>query len=356
MIADTPSPRPVPGRSLVATRLGIVAASQPLAARAGVQVLERGGNAVDAAIAANAVMGLMEPTGNGIGGDLFALIYDAKTGTLHGLNASGWAPRALTVEYLKGKGVETMPERGPYTVTVPGVVAGWHAMREKFGRLPFSDLLAPAMHYANDGFPVAEITAGLWGGQKTVALLQAEPNAARTFLIDGRPPSPGTIFRNPDLARSLGRIAAERTRRLLPRSYRRRHRRAAARAREPDDRGGPGRVRRRVGDADLPRRTAAGRSARFRPNGQGIAALIMLNLMEQFPMGEFGFHSPRGAAHDDRGQEAGLCGPDPLRRRSALRRGAGGGDARQAPRRRACAARSTRRVRSAAWSRRRSSA
>ena len=112
MIADTPLPRPVPGRSLVATRLGIVAASQPLAARAGVQVLERGGSAVDAAIAANAVMGLMEPTGNGIGGDLFALIYDAKTGMLHGLNASGWAPRSLTAEYLKGKGVEIVRREG----------------------------------------------------------------------------------------------------------------------------------------------------------------------------------------------------------------------------------------------------
>jgi len=151
------------------------------------------------------VMGLMEPTSNGIGGDLFALVYDAKTGTLHGLNASGWAPRALTPEFLRAAGVTELPSRGPYTVTVPGVVAGWHSMREKFGRLPMSDLLAPAIHYANEGFPVAEITAGLWA--RSLELLQAEPRASRTFLVDGRVPAAGSIFRNPDLARSLTRIA-----------------------------------------------------------------------------------------------------------------------------------------------------
>jgi gamma-glutamyltranspeptidase / glutathione hydrolase len=292
MIADTPPARPVPGRSLVATRLGIVAASQPLAARAGVQILERGGHAVDAAIAANAVMGLMEPTGNGIGGDLFVLIYDAKTGTLHGLNSSGWAPRALTADYVRSKGLSKMPERGPYTVTVPGVVAGWDAMREKFGRLPFRDLLAPAIHYATEGFPVAEITARLWGGEKTGALLKAEPNAARTFLIDGRAPGAGTIFRNPDLAQSLARIA---------------------------ERGRDGFYRGPTSEAILALLNERGNPmnaddlAEFRPewvqpisttyrgwtvseippNGQGIAALMMLNLMESFPLGEFGFHSPR---------------------------------------------------------------
>src|SRR5256885_14371896 len=139
------------GRSRVATTYGIVAASQPLAARAGVQVLERGGNAVDAAIAANAVMGVVEPQSNGIGGDLFAIVYDAKTGTLHGLNAGGWAPSGLTPALLKSKGLKTMPQRGIYSVTVPGAVAGWEAMRAKFGTLALRDLLAPAQFYAEQG-------------------------------------------------------------------------------------------------------------------------------------------------------------------------------------------------------------
>src|SRR5687767_5791992 len=122
---------PVVGRSVVASTFGIVAASQPLAARAGVQILERGGNAIDAAIAANATIGLMEPTGNGLGGDLFIIYYEAKTGTVHGLNSSGWAPTGLTVDFLASKGIKEMPQRGIYSVTVPGVAAGWHA---KIGR------------------------------------------------------------------------------------------------------------------------------------------------------------------------------------------------------------------------------
>src|SRR3954454_1601513 len=124
--------RPLVWREMGATRYGIVASSQPLAARAGVQILERGGNAIDAAIAANATIGLMEPTGNGLGGDLFIIYYDAKTGTVHGLNSSGWAPSGLTVELLAAKGITKMPQRGIYSVTVPGVVAGWDAMRARF--------------------------------------------------------------------------------------------------------------------------------------------------------------------------------------------------------------------------------
>src|SRR5438093_9754018 len=119
----------IAGRSRIATRYGIVAASQPLAARAGVQVLERGGNAIDAAIATNAVLGLVEPQSNGIGGDLFAIVYDAKTGQLHGLNANGWAPRALTPAVLTSQGLIEMPSNGIHTVTVPGAVAGWEALR-----------------------------------------------------------------------------------------------------------------------------------------------------------------------------------------------------------------------------------
>ena len=157
-------PRRVPlvGRSKVATKYGIVAASQPLAARAGVQVLEHGGNAVDAAIATNAVMGLVEPQSNGIGGDLFAIVYEAKTGKLHGLNAGGWAPTGLSAALLKSKGIERMPGKGIYTVTVPGAVAGWDALRAKFGKLPMSDLMAPAIFYAENGFPVSEVIAATW--------------------------------------------------------------------------------------------------------------------------------------------------------------------------------------------------
>ena len=290
MTADSTQNRPLTGRSQVATRLGIVAASQVLAARAGVQVLERGGNAVDAAIATNAVMGLMEPTSNGIGGDLFALVYEAKTGTLHGLNASGWAPRALTPEYLRAAGVAELPSRGPYTVTVPGVVAGWHSMREKFGRLPMADLLAPAIHYAKEGFPVAEVTAGLWA--RSLALLEAEPNAARTFLVDGRVPAAGAIFRNPDLARSLARIA-ERGRDGYYRGPT-----AEAIVAMLKARGSPMDAQ-DLAEFDVewvqPISTTyrGWKVSEIPPNGQGIAALIMLNLMEPFPMGDFGFHSPR---------------------------------------------------------------
>src|ERR1051325_3802922 len=172
------------GRSKVATRYGIVAASQPLAARAGVQVLEHGGNAVDAAIAANAVMGLVEPAMNGIGGDLFALVYEARSGRLYGLNASGWAPSGLTPALLRARGFRAMPGAGIYSVTVPGAVAGWEALRSRFGKLPMSDLMAPAIFYAENGFPVSEVIADTWNA--LTPKLAAEPNAARAYLLNGR--------------------------------------------------------------------------------------------------------------------------------------------------------------------------
>src|SRR5215472_1970362 len=146
--------RPVEGRSIVETQFGIVAASHPLAARAGVEMLERGGNAVDAAIAANATMGLMEPAMNGIGGDLFVLYYEAKTGKTYGLNSGGWAPTGLTAQFLKAKDITRMPQNGIYSVTVPGAVAGWDALRTRFGTKKFSELLAPAIYYADNGFPI----------------------------------------------------------------------------------------------------------------------------------------------------------------------------------------------------------
>ena len=197
---------PIVGRSVVSTQFGIVAASQPLAARAGVQILERGGNAIDAAIAANATIGLMEPTGNGLGGDLFIIYYEAKSGTVYGLNSSGWAPTGLTSDFLASKGIKEMPQRGIYSVTVPGVAAGWDAMRTRFGTKPFSELLAPAIYYAENGFPVSEKTASGWAG--SVKMHSAHPNSRKTYLIDGeRAPKEGEIFKNPDLAGSLRLIA-----------------------------------------------------------------------------------------------------------------------------------------------------
>jgi gamma-glutamyltranspeptidase/glutathione hydrolase len=286
---DRRSPKPVVGRSIVATSLGIVAASQPLAARAGVQILERGGNAVDAAIAANATIGLMEPTGNGIGGDLFVIYYDAKTRTVHGLNSSGWAPRGLTPEFLASKNITTMPQRGIQSVTVPGVVAGWDALRAKYGSKPFSELLAPAIYYAENGFPLSEVTARGWSN--SVKMHAEHPNSRKTFLVDGtRAPNAGEVFRNPDLAGSLRLIAQQ---------------------------GRDGYYKGKTADAILQISREQGGTmtasdlAEFQPewvqtisttyrgwtvheigpNTQGIAALMMLNLMEQYPLGEWGFHS-----------------------------------------------------------------
>ncbi len=141
---------------------GIVAAESTLAAQAGAVVLARGGHAAEAAIAANAVMGVVAPMMNGIGGDLFAIVHDAATGTVHGLNASGWTPAAMTIESLSALGMQSMPQRGIHSVTVPGAVAGWMALHEKFGRLSLQSILSAAIAHAGDGFPVSEITALEW--------------------------------------------------------------------------------------------------------------------------------------------------------------------------------------------------
>jgi gamma-glutamyltranspeptidase/glutathione hydrolase len=276
------------GRSRIATKYGIVAASQPLAARAGVQVLERGGNAVDAAIAANAVMGLVEPQSNGIGGDLFAIVYDARTGRLHGLNAHGWAPRALTPALLESLGITEMPFTGIHSVTVPGTVAGWDVLRERLGTLPMRDLLAAAIFYAEEGFPVTDVIAAHWAA--LTAKLASEPSAAGTYLPHGQTPRAGEMFRNPDLARSL-RLVAERGRAGFYEGPI-----AAAILEISRQRGGT------MAASDLTEfepEWVEPISTTYRgwtvyelpPSTQGIAALIMLNLMETFPLGEYGFHS-----------------------------------------------------------------
>ena len=282
---------PVLGRSVIATKLGIVATSQPLASSAGVQILERGGNAIDAAIAANATLGLTEPMMNGIGGDLFAIIYEAKTGKLYGLNASGWAATGMTADFVATKAANgRMPSRGVMTVNVPGAVAGWAAMQKRFGKLGFDQSLAPAIYYAEHGFPVGEITAGLWASAMTANYTNETFNA--TFLPGGRSPKAGELFSNPGLAASLKRIAAKGADGFY------RGPTADAILATIKDAGGT------MTAADLAEFTpewVTPLSTKYRdwtvyelpPNGQGLAALEMLNIMSRYPIADYGWASAK---------------------------------------------------------------
>src|SRR5215470_8618526 len=181
------------GRSMVISRGGIVASESPLASQAGAHILEKGGNAVDAAIATNAVMGVVEPMMNGIGGDVFAIVYDAKANKLYGLNASGWAPKGLTIEFLQKQGLKEMPRSGVHTIDVPGAVDGWQKLVDKFGRKKLSEDLAQAIRTAREGFPVPEITASYWAGD--VDALRSNEAAAKVYLPGDRAPKTGEIFR-----------------------------------------------------------------------------------------------------------------------------------------------------------------
>jgi gamma-glutamyltranspeptidase/glutathione hydrolase len=192
-------------RSEVLAQRGMAATSQPLATQVALDVLKRGGTAVDAAIAANAVLGLVEPTGSGIGGDLFAIVWDAKTKKLYGLNASGRSPASLTLAEFQRQGLTSVPAFGPLPVTVPGAVDGWFELHARFGKLPMTDVLAPAIDYARRGFPVSELIAHYWA--LNARRLDGYPNFKKTFLPGGRPPAEGEIFRNPDLARTYDLIA-----------------------------------------------------------------------------------------------------------------------------------------------------
>jgi gamma-glutamyltranspeptidase / glutathione hydrolase len=192
-------------RSMVITRYGIVATSHVQASIAGAKILERGGSAIDAAIAANAVLGVTEPMMNGIGGDLFAIYWDAKTRKLYGLNASGWAPRGLTVEHLKAKGATEMPGEGIDSVTVPGAVAGWQALHQRFGKLAWKDLFQSAISYADEGYPVPEVIASYW--KDSADWFANDPESRRIYLLNGKTPEVGQIFRNPDLAKALRLVA-----------------------------------------------------------------------------------------------------------------------------------------------------
>lgn len=195
---------PFATRSEVIAQHGMACTSQPLATQVALDILKAGGNAIDAAIAANAVLGLVEPTGNGIGGDLFAIIWDAKTQKLYGLNASGRSPYDLSYEYFKKNGITRIPAFGPLPVSVPGCVDGWFELHKKFGNLPVSDILKPAIAYAREGFPVSEVIAYYWNSN--ALKLQKYPGVKEIFMPDGKAPAKGEIFRNPYLAETLEKI------------------------------------------------------------------------------------------------------------------------------------------------------
>ena len=195
-------------RSEVIAAHAMAATSQPLVTQIALDVMKQGGSAVDAAIAADAALGLMEPTGSGMGGDLFAIVWDAKTKKLYGLNASGRSPKSLTLEYLKSQKLEHMPKYGPLPVSVPGCVDGWFELHGKFGKLPMKQILAPAIRYARDGFPVSELISYYMG--RSADLFddpKQYPNFKETYTIDGHAPRVGEMFRNPALANTLERVA-----------------------------------------------------------------------------------------------------------------------------------------------------
>ncbi len=202
---DRPAANPRATRSVVMARNGVVATSQPLASAAGLRVLQQGGNAIDAAVTAAAVLSVVEPTMNGVGGDLFAIVYDAKTRTVRGLNASGRAAAAATPEEYRRRKLDEIPYRGVLSVSVPGVVDGWQELLAKHGTIPLARAIEPAIGYARDGFPVSDIVSEQWKAE--VKTLAQDPAAAATFLPDGRAPSAGEVFKNPRLAATLDAIA-----------------------------------------------------------------------------------------------------------------------------------------------------
>ena len=294
MLSDSPlhggdrmSSKSFATRSEVIARHGMAATSQPLVTQVAIDILKKGGSAVDAAIAANATLGLMEPTGSGIGGDLFAIVWDSKTQKLHGLNASGRSPRGLTLQYFKDKGLEQIPNFGPLPVSVPGCVDGWFELHKKFGKLPMSEILAPATRYAREGFPLSELIAYYWRSGRR---LNKYPNFAGTYLPGGKAPAKGEIFRNPDLARTYETLAKE--------------------GRDAFYRGSLAKTMdafcKRVGCflryEDLAAHTSTWVepvSTNYRgyevwelpPSGQGIAALQMLNILEYFDVSAMGHNT-----------------------------------------------------------------
>jgi len=286
--ADRVTGKPFATRSEVIAQHGMAATSQPLATQIALDILKKGGSAVDAAIAANAALGLMEPTGNGIGGDLFAIVWDAKSAKLHGLNASGRSPMSLTLEEFREQGLNRVPPYGVLPISVPGCVDGWFELHGKFGKLDMKEVLAPAIGYARDGFPVSELIAYYWG--LSVPTRKDQPFFLETFTTDGKAPAKGEIWRNEPLAQTLEKIAAK--------------------GRDEFYRGEMARtIATTVQDAGgfLTYEDLAGHrsewvepvSANYRgvdvwelpPNGQGIAALQILNILETFDIAGMDFGS-----------------------------------------------------------------
>ncbi|MGB0123740.1 MAG: gamma-glutamyltransferase [Silvibacterium sp.] len=275
-------------RSMVMTQYGIVATSQAVASQAGAAILAKGGSAVDAAIAANAALGVIEPMMNGVGGDLFAIVYDAKTKRLYGLNASGWAPKGLSIEALKAKGLTRM--RTVDAITVPGAVAGWDALHARWGRLSMAAELAPAVALATQGIAVTETDADNW---KTYGMpFAGNPGFAHVFLPDGKAPVAGQLFKNPELAGTL-RLIGEHGRDGF---Y------------EGPTADAILKLERQLGGfmqaddltefkpewVDPVSTTYHGWTVyEMPPNGQGEAALAMLNIMERFPIKEWGHNSQK---------------------------------------------------------------
>ncbi|HOK26526.1 MAG TPA: gamma-glutamyltransferase [Bacteroidales bacterium] len=275
-------------RSEVIAQNGMAATSHPLATQVALDILKKGGNAFDAAIAANAVLGLMEPTGCGIGGDLFAILWSAERGKLYGLNASGRSPRSLKLEYFKENNIEKIPSYGPLPVSVPGCVDGWFEIHDMFGKLPMADILQPAIKYAREGFPVTEIIA--WQMKRNLEILKDYPNIKEVYMPDGRAPEKGEIFKNPQLASTLEKIVKGGRNEFYRGSI----------ARTIDafmkKQGGF------LSYDDLARHHSEWVepvSTTYRgyevwelpPNGQGIVALQMLNILEGYDIASMGFGS-----------------------------------------------------------------
>ena len=277
------------GRSVVMTERGIVATSHYLASQAGAQTLAHGGSAMDAAIAANAVLGVTEPMMNGIGGDLFLIYWDAKAGKLYGLNASGWAPQKLTIEFLAKHGIMAMPHDGVHSVTVPGAVDGWSQAHKRFGKLPWKDLFTPAIYYAEHGYAVPEIIQDYWAAEE--AKLGKTAEARRVFLPGGKVPELGATFNNPDIAKALRLIAEEGRDAFYKGEI------ARAIVQTSSAMGGAMEVQ---DLADFSAEWVEPISTTYRgwkiyelpPNVQGMAALEMLNIMETFQPDKDG---PKGA-------------------------------------------------------------
>jgi len=274
---------------MVVSSGGIVASEHPLASQAGAQILAQGGNAIDAAIAANACMGVLSPMQCGMGGDLFAIIYDAKTGKLQGLNASGWSAAKLNAAYLRGQGLTKMPSNGVHVVTVPGCVSGWEFLQKQYARKELSELLAPAIEYAEKGAPVPEIIGGYWKLEEKK--LAKEASTSAVYLPGSRAPAVGEVFKNPDMAWSLREVAKGGARAFY----------GGAVAKKLVDYLAPkGSLLTAADFSEFAAEWVKPISTTYRgwtvyeipPNGQGIAALMMLNIMENFPLGEWGNNSP----------------------------------------------------------------